>query len=85
MINLKKMLFLKRYYKIWSQDVQREVDNIYLLQVTQVTENWYVCFQFFASKRRQLLVTFAKYFVLLNGFNSSKSSQMKSKTRKSMN
>ena len=32
---------------------------------------------FFASKCRQLLVTLAKYFVLQNGFNSSKSSQMK--------
>ena len=32
---------------------------------------------FFAEKFRQLLVTFAKYFVLQNGFNSSKSSQMK--------
>ena len=32
---------------------------------------------FFASKCRELLVTFAKYFVLQNGFNSSKSSQMK--------
>ena len=37
-----------------------------------------VClFTFFASKCRQLLVTFAKYFVLQNGFNSSKSWQMK--------
>ena len=40
----------------------------------QFTENWYVCLQFFASKCRQLLVTFAKYFVLQNGFNSSKNS-----------
>ena len=47
------------------------------LQVTQFTENWYVCLHFFASKCWQLLVTFAKYFVVQNGFNSSKSSQMK--------
>ena len=48
-----------------------------VLQVTQFTENWDVCLQFFASKCRQRLVTFAKHFVLQNGFNSSKSSQMK--------
>ena len=47
------------------------------LQVTQITENWYVCLHFFASKCWQLLGTFAKYFVVQNGFNSSKSSQMK--------
>ena len=32
---------------------------------------------FLASKCRQLLVTFAKYFLLQNGFNSSGSPQMK--------
>ena len=31
---------------------------------------------FFASKCRQLLVTFAKHFVLQNGFSSSKSSKI---------
>ena len=56
-----------------------------LLQVTQFTEKWYFCLHFFASKCRQLLVTFAEYFVLQNGFNSSQSSQLKWKRRKSMN
>ena len=45
-----------------------------------------VClFTFFASKCWQLLVTFVKSLVLQNGLNSSKSSQMKQKTWKSMN
>ena len=67
----------KTSYKIWSQPIQRSVDKISVLQLTQFTENWYVCLHFFASKCRQLLVTFAKHFVLQNGFNTSKSSQMK--------
>ena len=32
------------------------------MQVTRFTENWYVCLLFFASKCRELLVTFAKLF-----------------------
>ena len=94
LINLKKMLFSKSKrmgcYKISNQAIQRfsKVDNkSSLLQVTQFTENWYACLLFFASTCRELLVTFAKLFDggLQNGFNSCKSSQMKQKTRNSMN
>ena len=63
---------------------KRRLIKISLLQVTQFNENWYACLNTFFLCR-QLLVTFAKYFVLQNGFNSSKSSQMKKKTWKSMN
>ena len=42
----------KRSYKIWIQAIQRWVDKISVLQVTQFTENWYVYLHFLASKCR---------------------------------
>ena len=43
------MLFLKKQKRlqlIWSQAIQRQVDTISLLQVTQFTENWNVSLHF---------------------------------------
>ena len=52
----------KRCYKIWNKAIQRKVDKISLLLITQFTENWHVCLHFFCFKVSATFSNFCEIF-----------------------